>query len=386
MRIINFPIGPSQRAQESWSVELDAALGGDGQGPAADSWRELRADVRSLAPPLDPALERRLREEIDRRTARTRRHVAVARMRPLGRRRALGALATAVATIAVAFVLVQPGARRATPLVAKSATTLPRAAPAKAASEEPVTSAAAAPAASTPQVLESPVAPAAAPGRVQQLSASLSLTTTAANVQAISDGVSRLAVQAGGYVASSRVQVQQGSGEATLALRVPSARLSATLASIARLAPVGSESQSLQDITGSYDAARKQLADANAERAALLRALARAGSVGEIDSLREQLAQSRSAIARDQAALNAVAQRASNAEVEVTVLGSAHAEGGGLSVHRGVHDAGRVLSAVLAALLIAAAVLVPLALLIAALALGARAWRRHRREHALDVR
>ncbi len=391
MRIINFPIGAAQRVQESWSAELEAALCGDGQGPAADSWRELRADVRSLAPPPDPALERRLREEIDRRTARTRPRAAVARLRDLARPGAIGALAAALATIAVALVLVQPGGHRAT-LSPHLGTSSPaqRIGPAKGTTDEALSSsggarAAAVPAASAPQVLESPSAPAAAPGRVQQLSAALSLATTPANVQSTSDGVSRLAVAAGGYVASSHVQVQQGSGEASLTLHLPSTRLSATLASIARLAPVRSESQSLQDITSSYDAARQRLTDASAERAALLRALAKASSAGEIDSLREQLSQARSSIAHDQAALRAVSQRASNAEVEVTVLGSARAEGGGLSVHRGLHDAGRVLGVALAVLLIGAAVLLPLALLIAALAFAGRAWRRYRREHALDA-
>ncbi len=35
-----------------------------GQGPPADSWRELRDDVRALAPPMDPDFERQLSERI----------------------------------------------------------------------------------------------------------------------------------------------------------------------------------------------------------------------------------------------------------------------------------------------------------------------------------
>ena len=104
-----------------------------------------------------------------------------------------------------------------------------------------------------------------------------------------------------------------------MTLNLPSAKLSAALASLGQLAPVRAESQSLQDITSSYDAARQRLADATAERQALLRALSKATTEGQIDSLRERLSQTRGAIARAHSALQAVSQHASTAEVEVTV-------------------------------------------------------------------
>jgi hypothetical protein len=205
-------------------------------------------------------------------------------------------------------------------------------------------------------------------------------------VQAISDQVAQLTVREGGYVQSSNVQVQQqGASEASLALRLPSARLSAALAAIGRLAPVRAETQSLQDITSSYDAARQQLSDANAERQALLHALAAATTEGQIDSLRERLAQASAAIGRAQASVNAVSQRASTAEVEVAVLGDTRAGAEGLTLHTGLHDAGRVLLVALIAILIAAAVLVPLALVVAAFAGALGAWRRYRREQVLGA-
>jgi hypothetical protein len=86
---------------------------------------------------------------------------------------------------------------------------------------------------------------------VQQLAASITLDSSPQNLQATSDQVAQLTVRDGGYVQSSNVQVQQqGASEATLALRLPSARLAAALAAIGRLAPVRAENQSLQDITG----------------------------------------------------------------------------------------------------------------------------------------
>jgi hypothetical protein len=227
---------------------------------------------------------------------------------------------------------------------------------------------------------------AATVGRVQQLGASIRLTTTPGEVQSTADRVSQLATSDGGYTQSSHVNTGEGAGEANLTLSLPSAKLSVALASLGALAPVRAESQTLQDITNTYDAARQRLSDATAERQALLRALAKATTEGEIDSLRERLAQNRGAIAQAQAALRAVSQRASTSEVEVTVVGDKSVGSEGLTLNRGLHDAGRVLVVTLALLLIAAAVLVPLALVILALVTGSRAWRRHQRERVLDAR
>src|SRR6201999_4133914 len=47
--------------------QIEAALHGDAVGPSAEYWREVRADVRALAPPLPPELEQRLREQIEQR-------------------------------------------------------------------------------------------------------------------------------------------------------------------------------------------------------------------------------------------------------------------------------------------------------------------------------
>jgi hypothetical protein len=72
--------------------------------------------------------------------------------------------------------------------------------------------------------------------------------------------------------------------------------------------------------------------------------------------------------------------------VEVTIVGNAPAQREGLTLHRGLHDAGRVLMVALIVVLIAAAILVPLALVLAAL-VGARGtWLRYRRERALSSR
>ena len=54
MRIIPFPGQPHTAHDERWLAELEAALDGDTQGPAAESWRQLREDVCALATPMSP--------------------------------------------------------------------------------------------------------------------------------------------------------------------------------------------------------------------------------------------------------------------------------------------------------------------------------------------
>jgi Domain of unknown function (DUF4349) len=391
MKVIRFPGARHGAPETAWAAELEAALDGAAQGPSAESWRELRADVRSLTPPLNPALESRLRIEIDRRTARTRRRAFAGRLRSLpAPALAGGGLAVCAAVVVLALVITSIGGStspsRRDARVDQLGVSSPHTTGTSGALG-PVASSAAerATEATTSSSAEAVAPPASTPGRVQQLSASLSLSTTPANVQATSDGVARLATREGGYVASSHTQVQSGAGEASLTLRLPSAHLGAALAAIGRLAPVRSESQSLQDITNTYNATRQRLGDARAERQALLRALAKASTAGEIGSLHERLAANRGAIASEETALRQISRRASNSEVEVTVLATNHAAAGGtLTLRRGLHDAGRVLSVALAVLVIAAAALVPLALLCLLLVGVARLWRRYTRERVLE--
>jgi hypothetical protein len=406
VRIIPFPgrddAGPDVGLDQNWLADLEAALSGTGESPGADSWCELRDDVRALAPPMAPEFERKLGERIAERGARSaskQPHRRSGWLRPPGRLRAAAAVA-AIGAVTGAVVIAGPWRTGARPIDAPSNRTAasssaskaespgvsaPKGAihAAKGAAAEPSASASAGAASNAP-AFNGVAAP---PGRVQQLAASVTLAATPNDVQETADRVSRLVVSDGGFVQSSHVQVQQtGASEANLDLSLPSAKLSAALASLGQLAPVRAESQSLQDITNTYDAARQRLADATAERQALLRALSKATTQGQIGSLHERISQNRSAIAQARSSLQAVSQHASTAEVEVTVLGDAHTASEGLTLHRGLHDAGRVLVVTLVVLLIAAAILVPLALLIVALVTARRMWLRYQRERILDSR
>jgi hypothetical protein len=185
--------------------------------------------------------------------------------------------------------------------------------------------------------------------------------------------------------ARSQVRLQRGSGgEASLQLSLPSARLSAALAELARLAPTRAQSQSLQDITDEYGAARTKLADAVAERRALLRALAKASTQGEIESLRARLSLAGGAVARARPPRPTHAKRAANADVEVTVLGDRQAGSERSALSNALHDAGDVLKLALGVLIVALAALVPLALLGVLCAIAWRASRRRLRERALS--
>jgi hypothetical protein len=403
MRLIPSPT----RHQESWHEELDAALRGEDHGPVAGGWRELCEDVRTLTPPMSAEFERLLAERLSEWTAETPRTeeepstqtVRRALLRPLpafGRPRTVGlagAVGALVATCVIAVSLwggtgathVAPLRGPAKPALSSSASTPSSATAGSALAPAPKVSASAAAKSSTPANAQTGgQGTISAPGRVQQLAASIALSSSPDGVQSIAEQVARLAVRDGGYVQSSQVQQQaQGASEATLDLQLPSAKLSTALASIGQLAAVRAESQSSQDITSAYDGARRGLADAVAERGALLKALSRATTQGQIESLREQLSLAASAVTRARSAVQALSRQVSSSALEVTVLGDARAGSEGLTLKRGLHDAGHVLTIALVVLLISIAVLIPLAVLLVALIFARRAWRRHLRERTL---
>jgi hypothetical protein len=440
MKIIPFPRSGDPHDERSFDAQIDAALHRESGGAAGDSWRELRDDVRALATPMSPEFERRMRERIEQRAAddprRAPRRSRSSRARAwLGcglRPRVLAGLGICVTAAVVTLVIVAPwrgsssqlaaqllkpaihgqadssassgggaatpaipqsaGGGAATPAIPQSAQPLSRPAKikptSKALSPTTVETDSTDAGASSSHAATSSAAGSGAESaraRVQQRAASITLAATPEGVQSIADQVARLAVREGGFVRSSQVHLQHGAdGEANLDLSLPSARLSAALASLAELAPTRAESQSLQDITDEYDSARRRLADAVAERRALLRALSRASAQGEIESLHARLSLAGGAITRARTALQSVSKRGSSSAVEVTVLGDAHASGGGLTLSSGLHDAGDVLRVALAVLIIALAVLLPLAALLAVLSIGVRAVRRHQRERALS--
>lgn len=225
-------------------------------------------------------------------------------------------------------------------------------------------------------------------------SAELSLTTKPEDVQDVSDGVIRTVQGLGGVVASSRISVAPDGGESFFELQLPTSRLDRAIADLSKLASVSGLTQDSQDITGSFVSAGDRLQDARDERAALLKALARAQTDRQVSSLRARIADSRIRIAAAQADLRRLKNRTDKATVALTVTGDPAAgdpagkdedEGGVWTPGDALRDAWRVLEVAAGVAVIAAAVLVPLGLL-ALLASGlARVTRRRTRERTLDA-
>ncbi|HEV7162602.1 MAG TPA: DUF4349 domain-containing protein [Solirubrobacteraceae bacterium] len=394
MRVVPFPTRDETHVEQVWLAELEAALGGNSNDPGAISWRELCADVRGLTPVMRPEFAHELRARLDQERERP-----VSTSTPSRRARGLGwltahrpqavAIAGGLAALIAAGAIVIPsggGGRSPTqdalarlgvsgPAVMRSTPAHAQEAPAE------IPNVAAGAGNST----AAPSSSAGSQARLQQRAASVTLGTSPGEVQTVADDVARLAASVGGYVQSSHVQVRrESSGGAEMTLSIPSAKLDSTLASLGRIAPLRAESQSTQDITSSFEAATRRLSDLRSERQALLRALSGASTQGQIDSLRERLSGVSNAIAQAQKEVQSVSRRAATSEVEVTVEGAGHGAGEGLTLHRGLHDAGHVLIVALDVLLIGAAVLVPLALVLALAFAAARVLRRQRRERILD--
>ncbi len=404
MKIVPFPQseGPPD---EQTLAEIEAALRGEAVGASAEGWRELRANVRTLAPAMSPESEQRLRERIEARAAEPSRRFARLGIRSVpsrfgawlssgvrARALAFGGISAMAAIVTLALVAPWNEAETIsekvfTPhaLVRGVGEHSYEGSADSSSGSAPATPSAQTPESSSADVLRSATSSESSSSRVQQRAASLTLAPKPEAVQSVADEVAQLTVREGGFVQSSHVSRQSGAGgSAELRLSLPSTRLTAALASLGRLAPTREESQSLQDITDQYGAARRKLADAVAERQALLRALGRASTQSQIESLHARIALAAAAVTRARTAFGAISRRGSNSTVEVTVLGDAHAGSERSTLSNGLHDALDVLKAVAVVLLIALAVLVPLALVLAFIALAWHASRRRLRERALS--
>jgi hypothetical protein len=227
--------------------------------------------------------------------------------------------------------------------------------------------------------------------RKVQRNADLVLTVPNAKVDATADGVIRTVDRFGGIVATSSSNKQGGHGEASFDLRIPTDRLDDALAALSKLGHVSERHQDLVDITGSFTSVQDRLSDARAERRGLLKALGRASTQQQIDSLRARLRTVRSQIARLDGDLDALRRRADLSTVSVSVRGTSKGsnavpvDGGSWSPGDAAGDALRVLEVSAGVALVALAVLVPLALLGFVAWLGVRATRNRRRESALDA-
>lgn len=315
----------------------------------------------------------------------------------MGRRPAIGLLATALASvIAVVLVLGSGGGgvpgdlvgsgNHLSELVQRSPTSSVR---------SPASSAAPATTPSQPQgapATQRAVEP-QANGRRQVQSAQLALTTPARRLDTVAQEAFGVIGQENGIVEHSRVNATAAGGDAELSLSVPNANLQATMTRLStlRYAAVASRNDSSDDVNNRYLSETRRLADARALRTSLLRQLAAATTQQEVNSLKARVHDVAASISSDEATLAALNHRVAFSRLQLTInAGSFAAPGppadsGGFTLHTALHDAVRVLTVGAGVALIALAVLVPLGLLLALGLWVVHAVRRRGREQALDA-
>ena len=138
-------------------------------------------------------------------------------------------------------------------------------------------------------------------------------------------------------------------GYAEFQLTVRSASLSRTMAELSRLryANVVSRTDTTQNLGGQVISTRRQLVDAQALRASLMKQLANALTTGQIDSLNGRIHDAEATIARAQAALRSLGRRVDYSQISVQINASpnpiAHGSSG-FTVGKAARDAGRVLT------------------------------------------
>jgi Domain of unknown function (DUF4349) len=221
--------------------------------------------------------------------------------------------------------------------------------------------------------------------RHQQRSASLTLAVPRREIDQAASRVSIVTGELGGFVSSSNVS---SNGGGSLQLRVPSERLDTAIQRLSRIGRVRELSRRTEDITANVVSARERLGDARAERKALLTQLANAVTVNETESIRARLEIVSREIAAARRQLSRVNNRANFADVFVTLAARGAAEedeGGAWTPADAFDDALRVLEVAVGVALIAAAVLLPLALIWLLAWLAHRGITRRRRERALDM-
>jgi Domain of unknown function (DUF4349) len=217
--------------------------------------------------------------------------------------------------------------------------------------------------------------------QVQELSASLGLSTDKDQLQAAADGVVEVTNRYDGFVDASDVRVGGRQSLASFSLRIPAADLRAALDDLSQLGRVVLRDEASANVTGAYVDAGKAHREAQAKVDSLLAQLRDASSPSEAADIRQQLVVARQQLAAARDALRGMKQRVTYAPVSVQI----RADGdGSWSIGDAADDAVGVLEATAGAALIALAVLVPIAALLILGWLGGREFSRRRRETALD--
>jgi uncharacterized protein DUF4349 len=229
--------------------------------------------------------------------------------------------------------------------------------------------------------------------RKQVQSAQLQLMSAGNRIDDVSEEVFQVVGANRGIVKNSQVTAGSGnSGFANFSLRIPTGNLQATMTQLSELryAHVVSRTDATEDVTNQYNSDQQALATALALRTALLKQLANAQSQAQIDSLQAQLADNQATIRADRQSVGGLNDQIAYSNLTVQINAGVvpvitQPSSKGFSLHKALHDAGRVLIWVLGVLLIALAVLIPLSILVGLGWFAGRKMRMRGRERALDA-
>ncbi|MHB8691808.1 MAG: DUF4349 domain-containing protein [Solirubrobacteraceae bacterium] len=233
-------------------------------------------------------------------------------------------------------------------------------------------------------------------GRRQIQSAQLALMVAPARIDTVAQEAFRVIGDNHGIVNHSVVTAAGGSGGyADIRISVPNQNLAQTMTQLSSLqyATVASRTDMSQDVNDRYLVDTRRLADDKALRTSLLKQLAGATTQTQIDSLKAQIQNVEAAISSDETTLASLNKQISLSQIELTINSGAGpipvpgsgSGSSGFTLHKALHDAGRVLVVAAGVALIALAVLVPIGLVAALVAWVVMVMRRRGRESALDA-
>ncbi len=221
--------------------------------------------------------------------------------------------------------------------------------------------------------------------RKQVRTARLELAAPAADLEDRADEVVSITDRYRGYVQDSSVTGgDAGSAGATFTLRLPAAQFNDALRDLSKVAHVRSRTQDTLDVTKTFNRTKTALADARAQRSGLLKALAKADTEQEVQSIRLRLRGVNNRIEQIDARMSSLKQRIGYVKLDVAIAATAKDPDGSWSIGDALADAGRVLTTTLGVLIVAMAVLAPFALLLALVALAWRGVVGRRREQVVD--
>src|SRR5215472_3021709 len=152
------------------------------------------------------------------------------------------------------------------------------------------------------------------------------LSLRANDIQATVAKATQLAQAAGGYVSGEQASMTQSrhhKAMVSIQFKVPAADYQSTLGALSALGAKRSETQQAQDVTGTVADVNSRVASAEAAIAQLRKLLTRAGSVGALLTVQEQINQEEASLEALQSQQRALARETAYATISLTVTRAA---------------------------------------------------------------